>query len=103
MSLGPWEIIAILVVIVLLFGAKKLPDLARSVGRSARIFKSEVKEMKNDEQAEQQPAASAQQNDEDFWNSPENQPRQIEQQPNYQQQPPVQNPNYQQQPKPNNQ
>ncbi len=90
MNLGPWEIIAILVVIVLLFGAKKLPDLARSVGRSARIFKSEVKEMKNDDQP--QATAAPQQNDEDFWNSPENQPRQIEQQ-----QPPVQHPNLQQQ------
>lgn len=103
MNLGPWEIIAILVVIVLLFGAKKLPDLARSVGRSARIFKSEVKEMKNDDQP--QASAANQQNDEDFWSSTENQPRQIEQQ-----QPPVQNPNlqqpqqpYQQHPNQNNQ
>ena len=100
MNLGPWEIIAILVVIVLLFGAKKLPDLARSVGRSARIFKSEVKEMKNDDQP--QAPAAAQQNDADFWDSPENQPRQIEQ--------PVQDPHlqqpqqpYQQHPNQNNQ
>ncbi len=48
-QLGPWEIIAILVVFVLLFGAKKLPDAARSLGRSMRIFKSEVKEMRNDD------------------------------------------------------
>ena len=43
------EIILILVVLVLLFGAKKLPDAARSLGRSMRIFKSEVKEMRNDD------------------------------------------------------
>lgn len=49
-NLGTWEIIAILVVVVLLFGAKKLPDAARSLGRSMRIFKSEVKEMKNDDE-----------------------------------------------------
>ncbi|AKE41209.1 sec-independent protein translocase protein [Corynebacterium kutscheri] len=48
-NLGFWEILAILAVIVLLFGAKKLPDAARSLGRSMRIFKSEVKEMKNDD------------------------------------------------------
>jgi sec-independent protein translocase protein TatA len=36
-------------VLVLLFGAKKLPDLSRSLGRSMRIFKSEVKEMQNDD------------------------------------------------------
>jgi sec-independent protein translocase protein TatA len=44
--LGPTEIILILVVIILLFGAKKLPDMARSLGKSARILKSEAKAMK---------------------------------------------------------
>ena len=48
-SIGPPEIILILVVLVLLFGAKRLPDAARSLGRSMRIFKSEVKEMKHDD------------------------------------------------------
>ena len=48
-NLGAPEIVIIVLVIVLLFGAKKLPDLARSVGRSMRIFKSEVKEMSNDD------------------------------------------------------
>jgi sec-independent protein translocase protein TatA len=43
------EIILILLVIVLLFGAKKLPDLARGVGRSLRIFKAETKGMTEDE------------------------------------------------------
>jgi sec-independent protein translocase protein TatA len=48
-NLGAPEIIIILVVLVLLFGAKRLPDAARSLGRSMRIFKSEVKEMGNDD------------------------------------------------------
>ena len=48
-NLGAPEIILILVVLVLLFGAKRLPDAARSLGRSMRIFKSEVKEMGNDD------------------------------------------------------
>lgn len=47
-NLGPWEIIVIGLIIVLLFGWKKLPDMARSLGRSARVFKSEVDEMKQD-------------------------------------------------------
>ena len=47
--LGAPEIILILVVIVLLFGAKKLPDMARSLGKSARILKSEAKAMKSDQ------------------------------------------------------
>lgn len=46
--LGAPEIILILVVIILLFGAKKLPDMARSLGKSARILKSEAKAMKDD-------------------------------------------------------
>ena len=37
--LGPWEVTIILLVVVLLFGSKKLPQLARSVGRSLNEFK----------------------------------------------------------------
>jgi sec-independent protein translocase protein TatA len=46
--LGAPEVILILVVVVLLFGAKRLPDMARSLGQSLRILKSETKAMKND-------------------------------------------------------
>jgi sec-independent protein translocase protein TatA len=49
--LGAPEIILILVVIILLFGAKKLPDMARSLGKSARILKSEAKAMKSDDKS----------------------------------------------------
>ncbi|HSA50643.1 MAG TPA: Sec-independent protein translocase subunit TatA [Yinghuangia sp.] len=49
--LGPTEIILILVIVVLLFGAKKLPDTARALGRSMRILKSEAKAMKTDDAA----------------------------------------------------
>lgn len=44
----PSHILLLLIVVVILFGAKRLPDSARSLGRSLRIFKSEMKEMKND-------------------------------------------------------
>ena len=47
-SLGGWEIVIILGVLVLLFGAKKLPDMARSVGQSARVFKGEMKGLRDD-------------------------------------------------------
>jgi sec-independent protein translocase protein TatA len=40
-----WQIVVIVVALVLLFGWKRLPDMARSVGRSMRIFKSEVELM----------------------------------------------------------
>ncbi|MFV0463838.1 MAG: Sec-independent protein translocase subunit TatA [Nostocoides sp.] len=43
-----WHLIILAVVLIALFGAKRLPDAARSVGRSMRVFKSEVDEMKKD-------------------------------------------------------
>ena len=49
MNLAPREIVILLVVVLVLFGAKRLPDSARSLGRSMRIFKSEMKEMKADD------------------------------------------------------
>ena len=47
-NLGMTELLLILAVVILLFGAKRLPDAARSLGRSMRIFKSEVREMNNE-------------------------------------------------------
>lgn len=55
---GPTEIIIIAVLIILIFGWKKLPDAARSLGRSARVFKSEVDEMKKDNEASKSTASS---------------------------------------------
>jgi sec-independent protein translocase protein TatA len=43
-----WHVVILLVLLVVLFGFRRLPDAARSLGRSMRIFKSEVDEMKND-------------------------------------------------------
>ncbi len=40
---GGWELLLVVFVIVLLFGAKKLPELARGSGRALRIFKAETK------------------------------------------------------------
>jgi sec-independent protein translocase protein TatA len=50
-NLGPTEIILILLVLVLLFGAKKLPELARGSGRALRIFKAETKGLMDDDDA----------------------------------------------------
>ncbi len=47
-ALQPWHWVILIVVFVLLFGAKRLPDAARSLGKSLRIFKSEVKELQSD-------------------------------------------------------
>jgi sec-independent protein translocase protein TatA len=48
-SLGPLEIGLIILAILLLFGYKKLPDASRALGRSLRIFKGEMKGMKDDD------------------------------------------------------
>ncbi|SDM20692.1 Sec-independent protein translocase subunit TatA, partial [Allokutzneria albata] len=63
-NLGGFEIIIIALVVVLLFGAAKLPTMARSIGQSMRIFKAETKAMNKDgqadEAAQQQPAPQQQ-------------------------------------------
>lgn len=86
--MGPFNgpTIAILVILaILLFGAKKLPDLARSLGRSARILKAESKGLVDDEnnesedqQAQQNQQAQAQQQ------APQNPAPQQNQQPQQQ-------------------
>lgn len=48
-NIGPTEILIILGVVILLFGGRKLPELARGSGRALRIFKSEIRESENEE------------------------------------------------------
>jgi sec-independent protein translocase protein TatA len=48
-GLGTQELVLILIVVVLLFGASKLPELARGSGRALRIFKAETKGLMDDE------------------------------------------------------
>ena len=48
-QLGPTEILIVLGVVLLLFGGKKLPELARGSGKALRIFKSEVKALGDDD------------------------------------------------------
>jgi sec-independent protein translocase protein TatA len=45
----PWHIIVLVVVLILLFGAKRLPDAARSLGRSLRIIKAETRGLADDD------------------------------------------------------
>jgi len=51
-SLSPWHWAILAVVVIVLFGAKKLPDAARSLGKSMRIFKSELREMQSENKSE---------------------------------------------------
>jgi sec-independent protein translocase protein TatA len=61
----PWHIIVLVVVLLLLFGAKRLPDAARSLGRSMRIFKAETKGLMEDDVRGKAEAQSARQAPED--------------------------------------
>ncbi|HVS68566.1 MAG TPA: Sec-independent protein translocase subunit TatA [Mycobacteriales bacterium] len=54
-ELSPWHLLIVAGVFVLLFGSKKLPDAARSLGKSMRIMKTEIKGLHEDEK----PAAPA--------------------------------------------
>ena len=55
-NLGPTEIVLVMVTLVMLFGAKKLPELARGSGRALRIFKAETKGLlADDETATREP------------------------------------------------
>ena len=48
MSLGPWEIVLILLAIILIFGGKKIPELARGLGKGLREFKKTTREIKDE-------------------------------------------------------
>ena len=50
MSVGPWQIVIIILVIVILFGGKKLPELARGLGLGLREFQKATREIKDEVQ-----------------------------------------------------
>ncbi|MEO3751798.1 Sec-independent protein translocase subunit TatA [Streptomyces sp. B6B3] len=54
-QIGPKELLVLLVVVLLVFGAKRMPDIARSLGKSARILKSETRAMKAENAAASAP------------------------------------------------
>jgi sec-independent protein translocase protein TatA len=111
-ALKPWHIIVFVVVLVLLFGAKRLPDAARSLGRSLRIIKAETKGLVDDdnvaEKAEPQhsrqpvyPTEIHNPAQQGYQPPPAGQPQYGQQPPAYGQQPPgygQQPPAYGQQP-----
>jgi sec-independent protein translocase protein TatA len=57
-GLQPWHLIVLVVVLIVVFGSKKLPDAARSLGKSMRIFKTEMRELQHDGKTEDPPKAN---------------------------------------------
>jgi sec-independent protein translocase protein TatA len=53
-GLEPWHLIVVAIVVIVLFGSKKLPDAARGLGKSMRILKSEARAMKEESSSSKQ-------------------------------------------------
>ena len=66
----PSHIIFLLIVVILLFGYKKLPDIARSVGQSMKVFKKEVKELRDEDEGKQPPAQIQQPQEGTYYTEP---------------------------------
>ncbi|HUL27374.1 MAG TPA: Sec-independent protein translocase subunit TatA [Streptosporangiaceae bacterium] len=60
-ELSPWHLLILAAVVLVLFGAKRLPDSARSLGRAMRIFKAETSGLHGDKAEDGQPQAQAEQ------------------------------------------
>jgi len=56
---SPWHLLIVAAVFMLLFGANKLPQMARSVGQSMRIFKAETRALSGQKEAEQLPPTTS--------------------------------------------
>ena len=82
-ELSPWHLLILAAVFVLLFGARKLPDAARAIGRSMRILRAETSRGINEDEEADQPRTAVQQ-------APAQQtPQQLQQAPPQQPQQPV--------------
>jgi sec-independent protein translocase protein TatA len=60
MRIGPfgvWEILIILIVVLLIFGPRRLPEMAKGLGQSVREFRKEMRSFKDDMEADDRPAA----------------------------------------------
>ncbi|WP_024873748.1 Sec-independent protein translocase subunit TatA [Saccharomonospora piscinae] len=77
-ALQPWHLIILVLVVVLLFGAKRLPDAARSVGKSMKIFKAETKDMRKSGQDGDAEAGTTQAAEADTRQLPQSTPQAAE-------------------------
>ena len=72
----PWHIVVLVIVVVLIFGANRLPDIAKSVGQSMKVFKKEMKDLREEDEDKQAPA-QIQQPQEGTYYTPPTPPRQT--------------------------
>ena len=74
-ELSPWHWAIVIIVLVVLFGARRLPDAARSLGRSARILKSELRADDGPAPAEPEGPPVTPRKTESTFSSPQSDPR----------------------------
>ena len=74
-ELSPWHWAIVIIVLVVLFGARRLPDAARSLGRSARILKSELRAEDGPTPAEPEAPPVAPRNGDARFTAPQSDPR----------------------------
>ncbi len=86
MRIQIWHVVVLIVAFVLLFGWKNLPNIARSMGESMRVFKSEVDQMKDENEARKDrtageppvPGRTTDRVDEKYQNSAQEEYRRLE-------------------------
>ncbi|UCG62435.1 MAG: twin-arginine translocase TatA/TatE family subunit [Candidatus Zixiibacteriota bacterium] len=62
-GMGPWELLIVFLVILLLFGAKRLPDIAQGLGKGIREFRSAMKDTTNEIKGSMKEPPSEKKND----------------------------------------
>ena len=70
MRFQTWHIVVLLIVILLVFGSNRLPDMAKSVGQSMKVFKKEVKDLRDDNEDKQPPAQIQQPQEGTYYTQP---------------------------------
>ena len=70
MKFSPTHIVVLLVLVLLVFGANRLPDIARSVGQSMKVFKKEVKELRDEDKGKQPPTQIQQPQEGTYYTQP---------------------------------
>ena len=65
-----WHMIVLLVLVLIVFGSSKLPDIAKSVGQSMKVFKKEIKDLREDDEDKQSPAQIQQPQEGTYYTQP---------------------------------
>lgn len=65
-----WHMIVLLVLVLIVFGSSKLPDIAKSVGQSMKVFKKEIKELRDDDSKEGQAQLQQQPQEGTYYTEP---------------------------------